>query len=469
MMDKEIQLLVRVEELEGWKRKLVIALDKAAVEAKSKELLAGIARNATAPGFRKGKVPPGMMERSHGAATRAEALRALAGEAYADAVTEAGIHPICDPVVELNDEPEGGSYTLTATVEVKPEVELRDYENLEFTERVPVVSNKDVETYIEKLREEQAELLQVTRPAAVGDIVVMDYEAIDVDGKPIENSKNEDYICELGREMVPPEVEEALIGSSTGDVKTAKVHYPDDFRVEDLAGKDVTFSVTLKDVRQKRLPPVDDDFAKACGPFQTLLDLRVRVRDSLEGRAKAWARNRLEEDIVRAIIERNPFTLPECLVEDRLKRTFWRTTQREVDAASRNPRNPSAPGETPDDPPPDLEVPEDFAKVYRPLIEHQLKAGIILGKIAEKHGTEVTREDIEKRIGQIAEANGRKPEELLSDLADTEALSQIEDDLWLEKVHDFLVSISKVTTEEFTPGEADKAGEAPAAASPVER
>jgi len=450
-------MLVRVEELEGWKRKLVIGLSEADVIAKARELLEEVAKSATAPGFRKGKVPPEMLEKTHGDATRAEALRMLAGRAYAEAVRESGIHPICDPVVELDDEVKDGQFTLTATVEVKPEVELKEYEDLEFTERVPVVSNEDVETYIEKLREERAELLQVTRPAAAGDIVILDYEAIGDDGSAIENSKSEDYICELGREMVPPEIEEALVGSSPGDELTATVHYPDDFRVEELAGKDIAFRVALKDVRQKRLPAVDDDFAKACGPFETLLDLRVRVRDTLEGRAKAWARNRLEEEIVKEIIERNPFTLPECLVEDRIRQTFWRATQREIAAAG---QDTTKPGEEPEGPPSDLEVPEDYAKVYRPVIEHQLKAGLILGKIAEKHGTEVTKEDIEKRVGQIAEAQGRKQDELLEDLAGTDALSQLEDELWLEKVHEFLVGVSKITTEEFTPTEEEKTGSA---------
>jgi trigger factor len=467
MTHKETQLLVRVEELEGWKRKLVISLAEADVEAKSRELLAELAKDATAPGFRKGKVPPGMIEKSHGGATRAEALRMLAGSAYADAVRESGIHPICDPVVELEGKPEDGQYTLTATVEVKPEFELSEYQDLEFTERVPVVSNEDVENYIEKLREERAELLQVTRPAATGDIVVMDYEAIDDQGNSIENSKTEDYICELGRDMVPPEIEKELIGASPGDAKTATVHYPDDFRVEELAGKDVTFSVTLKDVRQKRLPVVDDDFAKACGPFETLLDLRVRVRNALEGRAKAWARNRLEESIVREIIERNPFTLPECLVEDRLKRTFWRTRKDEGAAVGQDTGAARKTGEASTEPPSDLEVPEDFAELYRPVIEHQLKAGLILAKIAEKHGTEVTKEDIEKRVHEIAESQGRKPDEMMNDLAGTDVLSQIEDDLWLEKVHDFLVGVSKVTTEQFTPGETEKAGETPDAAGPA--
>ena len=441
-------MLVRVEELEGWKRKLIIGLPEADVAAKAKELLKEVAKAATVPGFRKGKVPVGMIEKSHGAATRDEALRVLAGGAYADAVREADLHPICDPVVELGDEVEDGQFTLTATVEVKPEFELKDYENLEFTERVPIVTNEDVDKYVEGLREERAELLQVTRPAVEGDIVVLDYAPLGDDGEPMADSKAKDYICELGKEQVPSEIEQALVGAGAGEDRTVAVKYPDDFQVESLAGREVSFAISVKDVRQKRLPVVDDDFAKACGPFETMLDLRVRVRNALEARAKSWARNRLEEDIVRELIKRNPFTLPECLMEDRLKRTYWRTTQQQDERAER--------GDAGDGPPDDLEVPEEFTKVYGPVVEHQLKAGLLLGKIAKKHGTSVTKEDIEARVGQIAEAQGRKPDELISDLAGTDALSQIEDELWLEKVHEFLVSVSNVKTEALEPDEPEE-------------
>lgn len=446
-------MLVRVEELEGWKRKLVIGLPEAAVADKAKELLAEVAKGASAPGFRKGKLPAAMLEQSHGAATQAEALRIVAGGAYADAVREADIRPICDPVVELDEEIKDGQYTLTATVEVRPEIEPKDYENLEFTERVPVVSNEDVDRYVEGLREERAELLPVTRPAAEGDVVVLDYVPLGDDGEPMAENKTEDFICELGKGQVPPEIEEALKGAGPGEDKTVAVKYPDDFREESLAGREISFTISVKDVRQKRLPAVDDDFAKACGPFQTMLDLRVRVRDALEARAKSWARGRLEEEIVREIIERNPFELPECLMENRLRTMYWRSTGQQEAAAGQDAMGPAP------EPPDDLEVPEEFANVYRPVVEHQLRAGLLLGKIAEKHGTEVTKEDIETRIGQIAEAQGKKPDELLKDLAGTDALSKIEDELWLEKVHGFLVGVSKVTTEALEPdSETEDAG-----------
>jgi FKBP-type peptidyl-prolyl cis-trans isomerase (trigger factor) len=132
-------------------------------------------------------------------------------------------------------------------------------------------------------------------------------------------------------------------------------------------------------------------------------------------------------------------------MENRLRTMYWRSTGQHEAAASQGSNGPTP------EPPDDLEVPEEFAKVYRPVVEHQLRAGLLLGKIAEKHGTEVTKEDIEARVGQIAEAQGKKPDELMNDLAGTDALSRMEDELWLEKVHEYLVSVSRVTTEALEP------------------
>jgi len=165
------------------------------------------------------------------------------------------------------------------------------------------------------------------------------------------------------------------------------------------------------------------------------------VRTSLEAQAQALARRRLEEELVREVIERNPFELPECLVEERLDRMYERMTEGREDAQEKVD-------------------PGQFREVYRPVVEKQLKAGILLGTLAEKHGIEVTSEDIEARVAQVATAQGREPAQLMEDLKDTDVLSQIEDDIWLTKVHELLVGLSKVTTEHFDLPAPDEAAEA---------
>lgn len=422
-------MAIQIEELDNWKRRLTITVSETDVESRRAELLAERAKTAQIDGFRKGKVPTEILERRYGEADKIRAIESLLGPAYGEAVRESGLRPVSDPVIEaIDDKPSDGQYSFTATVDVKPEVELKDYEGIEITERVPNVANEDVDRAIEELREKNATLEPVMRSASEGDFVIIDYERLDDDGRAVPDSKVDGFPCEVGGEELPPELDRALRGVSAGDQKTVAITYPGDYHVEAMAGKTISFAVGVKDVREKRLAVVDEEFAKSVAGAETLLDLRVRVRNSLEAQAKALARRRLEEEIVQEVIKRNPFDLPECLVSERLERMYERMTEGREDAEEKVD-------------------PKQFRQVYRPVVEQQLKAGILLGTLAEKHGIEVSADDIAARVGQIAAAQGREPAQLMEDLKDTDVLSQIEDDIWLTKVHELLVGLSKVTIE----------------------
>jgi trigger factor len=424
-------LLVSIEELDKCKRKLRIGLPEGDVAARSAERLSEYGKAYEAPGFRKGKAPKSMVDREFGVRAKIEAIESLMGDAIAEAIRESGIRPVCEPIVEdLESAPTDGHYHFTATIEVRPEIELREYEGLEFTERVPIVSNEDVDRAIEELREANADLAQVTRAAGVGDFVIIDYDRLGSDGLPVPEGKVDGAAYELGADQIPGELEEALLGTSAGDQRAVSLTFPDDSRIEELAGKMVDFDVRVREVREKRLPVVDEAFAKKVAKAETVLDLRVKVRTSLESQAKGFAKRRLEEEIVAALIEKNPFELPECLVRDRL----------DAMRARMNERRPEGQGEIDQ---------VEFERVYRPVVEHQLKAGLLLNTVAEKHGVEVGPGDVDARVTEIARAQGKDPEELRKDLEGTDLLSQLEDDIWLMRVHDLIVGLSKVTTEQI--------------------
>lgn len=155
----------------------------------------------------------------------------------------------------------------------------------------------------------------------------------------------------------------------------------------------------------------------------------MKVRGSLESQAKAFARRRLEEEMVKTLIEKNPFDLPECLVRERLDAMRERMQERQPEGA------------------PAIDVGQ-FDEVYRTIVEHQLKGGLLLSAIAEKHGVDVDDEDVRKRVTEIAESQGKAPADLLKDIEGSKLLGKLRDDLWLSKVHEFALSVSKVTTEE---------------------
>ncbi len=421
-------MLVRVEELDGWKRKLVVVLPEEDIANKVSELYLELSKRADVPGFRKGKVPRKMLEGLHGDAVRAEALDTLMGEAYVSAIRESGLKPICDPTVEsLDTELTDGEHTFAAVVEVQPEIEVSDYSGFEFTERIPNIADEDVGRALDELREQRAELVIAGRPSGAGDFVIIDYVRLDDHGNAIEESKQVDFPYEVGRDGVVKELEEALTGVSPGDEKKVTVRYPDDYGNEALNGKTILFDVTVKEIKEKKLPVLDDEFARTLGKFETLLDLRVQVRNSLEAEAKAAARRKLDEDVINKLVMENPFELPECLVQDRLERMYKRMTDGREET--------------------DLPDRDEFDRAYREVVERQIKSGIVLAKIAETNGIKVSEDDIKTRVGLVAEHQGREPKSFFEDLKGTDLLSQIEDELWLEKVHTVLTNGVTIKTE----------------------
>ncbi len=439
---KESLLLVRVEELDGWIRKLVVELSEDDVKNKSGDLLKQVAADVQMDGFRKGKAPKTVIEKRYGAETMREALGSLLSDAYVEAVKEAAIHPVCDPDVELlEDQPSDGKYTFAATVAVKPEFKVGDISDLEFTEQVPIVSDDDVGRAVEELREAKAELVDPGRPSLSGDFVVIDYDKLDEAGQPEEGSGQKEFPCELGAGKLPDELEEALTGVSPGERKNVTISYPDDYGNPDLAGQSISFVVSVKDVRAKRLPVVDDDLARSLGPFETLLDLRVKVRTQLEAQAKGMARERLYSEIVGRVVEKTEFDMPECMIDDRMDRMFDRMKQ-EI-------------GE--DAPEPDR---AEFDKIYREMAGKRLRAELILSAFGTENSIEVAEDDVKKRIAEIAEQQGRDPATAYDEIKGTEMFAEmygeLEDRLWLESVHERLVDSVKVTTEKVElppPGE----------------
>ncbi|MBD3367794.1 MAG: trigger factor, partial [Candidatus Eisenbacteria bacterium] len=348
---------------------------------------------------------------------------------YLAAVKETGVRPICDPTVELDKEPKDGEYRFTATFEVRPDIEITDYEGMEFTEKVPVVTSEDVDRAIQELREERADLQPVQRESVPGDYVMFTYQRLDENGEPVETEQEpQTQACELGKQMAPPEFEEALEGVRPGETKDVDFTLPEDYADKTLAGKTLRFRLNVQDVREKRLPPIDDDFARSVGQFSTLLDLRVGVRNSLETQARMAARRKVEQEIVEAIVEKNPFELPECLVQQRLGEMYNRANEGRPEGQGIDEK--------------------EFIEVYRPVVEKQIRAGLVLGAIAEQQDIDVSRADVEERVRTSAEARGLDFDETMKSLEGTDMLSQIQDDIWLTKVHGHLADVSTIKSEE---------------------
>jgi trigger factor len=252
------------------------------------------------PGFRKGKVPPQLViQRVGREAVLEQALRDSLPEWYERALLDTGITPVGEPELNVPSLPGAGEeLSFSIEVAVRPAAKLGEYQGLEVGRGEVEVPEEAVQAELDRLREGFASLNPVDRPAATGDLVVIDYSGT-VGGEPFEGSQATDLMVELGAESLLPEFDRALVGATAGDQVTVDVQFPPDHRPESLAGKQASFAVTVKEVREKKLPELNDEFAAEASEFETLAELR----DELRGRIAAALESRIEAEFREAAVD----------------------------------------------------------------------------------------------------------------------------------------------------------------------
>src|SRR5688572_25596295 len=281
-----------------------------------------LGRDLRIPGFRKGKVPaPVVIRRVGREAVLDEAIRSSLGRWYVNAIDEAGIAPVGDPSIETGEErlpAEGEPLTFSIEIGVRPKAELGEYKNLKVGRRVPDAGDDAIDKEIEQLRERAARLDTVEEAAGKGDFVVMDYKGF-VDGEPFEGGEGRDQLLELGSGRLIPGFEEQLEGAKAGEDRKVEVSFPDEYGAEHLAGKPATFEVTVKEVKRKELPELNDDFALESAGFDTLDELREDVKNRLEETESKQIDAEFREAVLDAAVENAKVDVPDSLIEARAK------------------------------------------------------------------------------------------------------------------------------------------------------
>jgi len=271
-------------------------------------------------GFRPGKAPRPMVEREIGwAALRQEALDLILPTAYNSALDEAGLDPIDVPRVEVQQFDRGQPMRFTATVSIKPEITLKDYHDIRVPRPRTDIVDKDVDEAIERLRSRFAELHAVERPVQAGDFLTVDTHILK-SGAVLIGESQTDAQLEVDKERLIPGLAEGLIGQAVGESRDIRLKLPTDHPKKDLAGADVVFRVTVKGIKERRLPPLDDELAKQVGRGQTLAELRQEVQDELQEAADQADEQRFENDVLKALDERMEVEVPEALIEREVNR-----------------------------------------------------------------------------------------------------------------------------------------------------
>jgi trigger factor len=404
------------------------------VERRVTETARQLGRQMRVPGFRKGKVPPPVVIGRLGReAVLDEALRSALGGWYADAIEEAGIAPVGEPELDVGELPdEGEPLSFSIEIGVRPEAKLGQYKGLEVGRREPVVPDSEIDDELERLRERFATLETVQRPAAEGDQVVVDYVG-SVDGEPFEGGTGRDQLLELGGGRLIPGFEEQLTGASAGDRRTVEVTFPEDYQATELAGRAARFDVTVSEVKAKRLPEVDDEFASEAGGFDTLAELREDIASRAKEAEERAIEREFEEAALDAAVGEAELDVPEKLVHARAHELLDVT----MSALARQGISKEA----------YLQIAgkdeETLAHEAEPEAAKALKREAVLAAIVNAEGIEPTDDEVREALEPSAERSGSTPEELLEQLRKADRLQQVRDDVANRQALELLVREAK--------------------------
>ena len=409
------------------------------VERRVQQAARELGRQMRVPGFRKGKVPaPVVIRRLGREAVLDEALRSALGVWYADAIDGAGIAPVGEPDLDVGDLPgEGEALSFSIEIGVRPTATLGQYRGLEVGRREPAVEDAQVDAEVQRLQEQLARLETVERPAADGDHVVVDYVG-SIDGDPFEGGAARDQLLELGKGALIPGFEEQLIGSQAGDERVVEVTFPEDYPEQSLAGRAAQFAVTVHEVKAKRLPELDDDFAAEAGGFDSLDDLREDIRTRLVTVEEGEIEREYEEAVLDAVVGQAQVEVPDKLVHARAHEMLADTMR----ALARQGISPEA----------YLRITgkdeETLAQEAEPSASAALKREAVLAAVVAAEGIEPSDEDVRAALEPTATRAGEDVDALFDQLAKADRLERIREDVANRQALELLVKEAKPITVE---------------------
>lgn len=440
----------RVERLPGHPARVLleVEVEPERVERTVDSVYRRLARQVRIPGFRPGKAPRPIIEMHLGKdALYGEAVDELVPQAYREAVRQANLEPVSQAKIDIVDYGAGKPLKFTAEVDVKPDVQLGEYKGLAVEKRVRKVTEKDVDDVIDALREQFAELVQVDKERLEpGDFAVVDFEG-HIDGQPFRGGAAKGETIEVGGDGVLTAFSEALVGMAPGEEREFDVTFPAEAR-EDLAGKTAHFRVKLHEIKQRRVPAADDEFAKDVGDFETIAELRESRRQRLVEAAERAAEAEMRDALLEQVVSNAQVELPQVMVDHELEHlrdefvfSLWQrglTLERYLEVSE--------------------QTEDQLRDRLRPSAEQRVKAELVLEAIAKAEGLEPTEEEVQQRLQEwFASVQDTKERERR--MADEDNRLAAANSLRRAKALDFLVEHAQVTVVEVDPPAQQQAGE----------
>lgn len=424
---------VKVEKTENNNEvKLEITVEAEKFDSAIKTVFNKNAKYFNIPGFRKGKAPYQIVEKTYGAQIFYEdAFNEVAGEAYEEALKEKEVEAVSRPEIDLVQIEKGKDLIFTAVVATKPEVTLGKYKGIQIKKIEYNVSDEDVEHELGHMAEKNARLVSVEdRPVESGDITIIDFEGF-VDGEAFDGGKAENHELTIGSNTFIPGFEDQIIGMKLEEEREINVKFPEEYFSANLAGKDAMFKVKLHEIKKKEMPEINDELAKDISEFDTIEELKNSIKEKQEEQNKSRAKYETEDEVIKAVCEEAKVDIPAGMIEMEIDHMAQDIETRLSYQGMRLEQYLQMMNKTM----------EDFRNENKEQAERSIKSRLVLEAVGKDAAIEVTDEEVSNKIKEMAENYGKKEDEVKDN---PELVKYVKDNLKVEKTINFLVENAKI-------------------------
>lgn len=412
---------IEVKELSKCERVLEISMPPDQVKDKISKLYGKYQKHIRVNGFRKGMVPMNIIKGRFGKAIQEEAINSTIREAFREAIKEKNLSPITQGIVKDTKFSEQ-EFSFKVTFEVIPEISIKDYKGIKVKFPSTSVNKQEIESTLSKLQETRATYVPVfTRRAMPGDMLVVDYEILHEKRGVLRKDKVSNYTIILDNPELPKEISDGLVNSMVGDRRKVSLRYPTDFKDESLRGQWIEYEFVVQEIKEKRLPPIDDEFAKSFG-FNSLAELTQQVEQELKSQKEREAKIKTENQIINSLIKENPFDTPKSIVAAYLRPLLER--------AGKDPELDSGDDET--------------RKALEEIAIWRAKRELLLNKIAEIEKIEITEQEIKSKLMQFDEYKKMGVEKAIKTLKEKGSYDLVVEEFRREKVVEFLINNANI-------------------------
>ncbi|MRJ41088.1 MULTISPECIES: trigger factor [Idiomarina] len=418
---------VSVETTQGLERRATITVPAETIDKEVKRLLKDEYRNRRINGFRKGKVPPNVLQKLFGKEARARAASNLMQSKYFEAMRQEKLNPVGAPAIEPKVNEEGKDFEFVATFEVYPEVKVADLDKLAIEKPEVEVTDADVDTMMETLRKQHATWKEVKRKSKKDDQITIDFTG-SIDGEEFEGGKASDFALELGQGRMIPGFEDDIIGMKAGEEKTIEVTFPEDYHAENLKGKKASFVIVAKKVETRELPELNDEFVALFGVKEGGVDaLKAEVRKNMQRELKNTVQAKVKEQVLKGLVESNEVDVPKAMLSQ------------EVDVLRRQAMQRFGGNQA--------QLPQLPAELFEEQAKERVKVGLLLGEVIRGNELKVDEQKVEEIIDNNASAYEDPTEVVAYYKGNEELMQQVRNVALEEQAIEFILGQAKVTAK----------------------